>query len=160
LKQDISPNRRAELVVLACLCALCGFMALTAFGYSLRDALGPGAGFFPFWLGTLGVVLSLALFVQSWRGRAIGEGTQALLPRGEGARRAAALVAGLVAVSLLLQPLGFRLAMLVFTVGLLLALGVRRPVTIAIFALASSFGLFHVFYYWLQVPLPIGVLGI
>ena len=44
---------------------------------SLRDALGPGAGFFPFWLGTLGVVLSLALFVQSWRGRAIGEGTQA-----------------------------------------------------------------------------------
>ena len=50
--------------------------------------------------------------------------------------------------------------MLVFTVGLLLALGVRRPITIAIFALASSFGLFHVFYYWLQVPLPIGLLGI
>jgi hypothetical protein len=156
----ILPNRRAELVVLACLCALFGFMTVTAFGYSLRDALGPGAGFFPFWLGTLGVVLSVALFVQSWRGRAIGEGTQALLPRGEGARRVAALVAGLAVVSLLLQPLGFRLAMLVFTVGLLLALGVRRPVLIALFALASSFGLFHVFYYWLQVPLPIGVLGI
>jgi len=156
----ILPNRRAELVVLACLCALFGFMTVTAFGYSLRDALGPGAGFFPFWLGALGMVLSLALFVQSWRGRAIGEGTQALLPRGEGARRVAALVAGLVVVSLLLQPLGFRLAMLVFTAGLLLALGVRRPVLIAIFALASSFGLFHVFYYWLQVPLPIGVLGI
>lgn len=135
-------------------------MAVVAFGYSLRDALGPGAGFFPFWLGTLGVVLSLALLVQSWRGRAIGEGTQALLPRGEGARRAAALVTGLVAAALLLQPLGFRLAMLVFTAGLLLALGVRRPVTIALFALASSFGLFHVFYYWLKVPLPIGALGI
>jgi hypothetical protein len=156
----ILPNRRAELVVLACLCALFGFMTVTAFGYSLRDALGPGAGFFPFWLGTLGVVLSVALFVQSWRGRAIGEGTQALLPRGEGARRVAALVAGLAVVALALQPLGFRLAMLVFTVGLLLALGVRRPVLIALFALASSFGLFHVFYYWLQVPLPIGVLGI
>jgi hypothetical protein len=63
-------------------------------------------------------------------------------------------------VALLLQPLGFRLTMLVFTVGLLLALGVRRPVAIAIFALASSFGLFQVFYYWLQVPLPIGLLGI
>jgi hypothetical protein len=150
----------AERVVLACLCAVCGFMALTAFGYSLRDALGPGAGFFPFWLGTLGMVMSLALLVQSWRGRAIGEGAQALLPRGEGARRAAALVAGLVAAALLLQPLGFRLAMLVFTVGLLLALGARRPVTIAVFALVCSFGLFHVFYYWLKVPLPIGALGI
>jgi hypothetical protein len=50
--------------------------------------------------------------------------------------------------------------MLVFSAALLLALGVRRPLAIAIFALASSFGLFHVFYYWLQVSLPIGVLGI
>jgi putative tricarboxylic transport membrane protein len=160
MTQDDPPQRYAERVVLACLCAVCGFMAYVAFGYSLGDALGPGAGFFPFWLGTLGVVLSLALFVQSWRGRAIGEGTQALLPRGDGAWRAAALLAGLVAAALLLQPLGFRLAMLVFSVGLLLALGVRRPVAIALFALASSFGLFHVFYHWLQVPLPIGLLGI
>jgi len=160
MTQDISPNRYAERVVLACLCTVFGVMAFIAFGYSLRDALGPGAGFFPFWLGTLGVVLSLALFVQSWRGRAIGEGTQALLPRGDRGWRAAALLAGLVVAALLLQPLGFRLAMLVFSVGLLLALGVRRPVAIAIFALASSFGLFHVFYYWLQVPLPIGLLGL
>ena len=160
MAQDLAPNRVAERVVLACLCAMCGLMAVIAFGYSLRDALGPGAGFFPFWLGTLGVALCVALFVQSWRGRAIGEGTQALLPRGEGARRAAALLAGLAVAALLLQPLGFRLTMLVFCAGLLLALGVRRRGMIVIFALLSSFGLFHVFYYWLQVPLPIGVLGI
>ena len=63
------PSPLAERVVLACLCALCGFMAVVAFGYSLRDALGPGAGFFPFWLGVLGAALSLALIVQTWRGR-------------------------------------------------------------------------------------------
>jgi len=160
MTQDPSPNRVAERVVLAGLCAVFGCMAAVAFGYSLSDALGPGAGFFPFWLGMLGVALGLALLVQSWRGQAIGEGRQALLPRGEGARRAAAMLAALVAAALLLQPLGFRLAMLIFTAGLLLALGVRRPVTIAIFALLSSFGLFHAFYYWLQVPLPIGALGI
>jgi len=134
-------------------------MTYTAYGYSLRDTLGPGAGFFPFWLGMLGMALCVALLVQSWRGHAIGEGAQALLPRGEGGRRAAALLGGLVIVTLLLQPLGFRLAMLLFTAGLLLALGVRRPVTVAVFALLSSFGLFHVFYYWLKVPLPTGVLG-
>jgi hypothetical protein len=160
MAQDRAANRIAERVVLACLFAVFGCMAVIAFGYSLRDALGPGAGFFPFWLGTLGMVMSLALLVQSWRGRAIGEGTQALLPRGEGAWRAAALLAGLIAAALLLQPLGFRLAMLVFSAGLLLALGVRRPVAIAVFALLSSFGLFHVFYHWLKVPLPIGALGI
>ena len=160
MTHDPAPKRVAEIVVLGCLGAVFGFMAVVAFGYSLRDALGPGAGFFPFWLGTLGVALSLALFVQSWRGRSIGEDPQALLPRGEGARRAGALLAGLAVAALLLQPLGFRLAMLVFSAGLLLALGVRRPVAIVVFALASSFGLFHVFYYWLQVPLPIGLLGI
>ena len=159
MTQDVAPIRRAELVTLACLAALFVFMTYTAYGYSLRDSLGPGPGFFPFWLGMLGAAFSVALFVQSWRGRSIGEGAQTMLPRGEGARRTFALLAGLVGVALTLQPLGFRLVMLVFTAGLLLALGVRSLVTITIFALISSFGLFHVFYYWLQVPLPTGVLG-
>jgi putative tricarboxylic transport membrane protein len=154
-----SSGRVAERVVLGGICLLCGFMTVTAYGYSLRDTLGPGAGFFPFWLGMLGMVMCMALLVRSWRGGAIGEGAQALLPRGEGGRRAAALLGGLVVAALLLQPLGFRLSMLIFTTGLLLALGVRRPVTIAVFALLSSFGLFHVFYYWLKVPLPTGMFG-
>jgi len=146
--------------VLAGLGALCGFMTYTAYGYSLRDALGPGAGFFPFWLGVLGMALCVALFIQSLRGGMIGEGSESLLPSGEGARRALAMLAGLAGAALLLQPLGFRLTMLAFTVGLLLALGVRRPVTLAVVALLSSFGLFHVFYHLLQVPLPVGALGI
>ena len=150
----------AEKVVLACLGLLFGGMAWIALGYSLRDALGPGAGFFPFWLGVLGLALSLALLVQSLRGASIAEAPQALLPRGEGARRAISLLAGVTAAALVLQPLGFRLTMLFFSAGLLLALGVRRPIAIVIFALASSFGVFHVFYHWLQVPLPKGLLGI
>jgi putative tricarboxylic transport membrane protein len=27
-------------------------------------------------------------------------------------------------------------------------------------ALALSFGVFHVFYYWLKVPLPVGAFGL
>jgi hypothetical protein len=134
-------------------------MTYTAYGYSLRDALGPGAGFFPFWLGVLGIALCAALLMQSLKGKTIGESSQALLPRGEGARRAAAMLAALAGTALLLQPLGFRLVMLAFSAGLLLALGVRRPAMVAVVALLSSFGLFHVFYHWLQVPLPVGMLG-
>ena len=154
-----SPGRAAERIVLVCIGVLCGFMTFTAYGYSLSDSIGPGAGFFPFWLGVLGMAMCVALLVHSWRGNAIGEGAVALLPQGEGAKRTAALLGGVAVAALLLQPLGFRLAMLVFSAGLLLALGIRRPVAIGIFSLASSFGLFHVFYHWLKVPLPIGAFG-
>jgi hypothetical protein len=150
----------AEKVVLACLSIVFGGMATIALGYSLKDALGPGAGFFPFWLGLLGAALVVALLVQNFRGKRIEENPQPLLPKGDGARRAAALLVGLVAAALALQPLGFRLTMLAFTAVLLAALGLRRPLPIVVFALAASFGLFHVFYYWLQVPLPIGRFGI
>ncbi len=156
---DATPGRTAERLVLGGIGVLCGFMTFVAYDYGLRDSLGPGAGFFPFWLGVLGMALCAALLMQSLQGKNIGESPQALLPHGEGARRAAALLGGVVVAALLLQPLGFRLAMLVFTAGLLLALGVRRPVAIGVFSLASSFGLFHVFYYWLKVPLPTGALG-
>ena len=149
-----------ERIVLACLGIVFGGMAYIALGYSLRDSLGPGAGFFPFWLGLIGTAMVVGLLVQNFRGRSIEDNPQGLLPHGEGARRAAVLLGGLVLAARVLQPLGFRLTMLVFTAGLLLALGVRRPLAIGAFALAASFGLFHVFYYWLQVPLPVGRLGI
>ena len=47
-----------------------------------------------------------------------------------------------------------------FIVGLLLILGARSPIAIALTALAGSFGVFHVFYHWLKVPLPIGEFGL
>ena len=56
------------------------------------------------------------------------------------------LLGGLVLSALLLAPAGFRVTAFVVTAGLLVALGVRRPLVIAAFALVASFGLFHVFY--------------
>jgi hypothetical protein len=38
--------------------------------------------------------------------------------------------------------------------------GARSPLAIGLTALAGSFGVFHVFFYWLKVPLPIGMLGL
>jgi hypothetical protein len=37
---------------------------------------------------------------------------------------------------------------------------VRNWWVTAVFAVAGSFGVFHAFYYWLKVPLPIGIFGI
>lgn len=149
----------------ACVCLLGLFLAalVTSLDYSLSDALGPGAGFFPFWLSLIGATLTVGILVQVTRSPPDAEpdaekGT--LLPRGRVALQAALVVIALVAAAALLEPLGFRLTMLVFLAGLLPALGARSAVAISLTALAGSFGVFHVFYYWLKVPLPIGAFGV
>jgi putative tricarboxylic transport membrane protein len=153
-------HRLVERVVLTCLFAVFAAATGIAYGYALKDALGPGPGFFPFWLGLTGATLSLVLLAQSLRGRAVGGGAEGLWPDRAGGRRAAALLGGLVLFALLLEPAGFRLTAFVVTAALLVALGVRRPVVIAAFALVASLGLFHVFYHWLKVPLPVGPFGL
>jgi hypothetical protein len=133
---------------------------LVSLDYSLSDSLGPGAGFFPFWLSLIGGSLTIAILVQSWRNPDLANSDLSLL-----SDRAAVMQAGSVLVALgvaaaLFEPLGFRLTMLLFIPGLLIALGARSPIPVLLCALAGSFGVFHVFFYWLRVPLPIGVLGI
>lgn len=153
-------HRVVERAVLVCLSAVFAAAAGIAYTYSLKDDLGPGAGFFPFWLAVIGGVLALFLLAQSWRGRNIGDDGEAQWPDRPGAFRAAALLAGLILSALLLEPAGFRITAFFVTGALLVALGVRRPVVIAAFALVASFGLFHVFYHWLKVPLPVGPFGL
>jgi putative tricarboxylic transport membrane protein len=126
------------------------FFAFESLRLSLRDALGPGPGFFPFWLSVAGGLLAVILLVQVARGRADFE-TDTL----KFELRAVALVlGGLVVATALLEVLGFRIAMLLLLIYLLVALGVRNWIAIALFALAGSFGVFHVFTGLLKVQLP------
>ena len=146
----------------ACVCLLGVFVAalITSLDYSLTDALGPGAGFFPFWLSAIGIALCLAMLVQLGRGGIVSHDAVALLLSRQAALQAGAVLLALTMAAALLEPLGFRLTMLPFIAGLLLALGARSLLAIALCAVAGSFGVFHAFYHWLKVPLPIGVLGI
>jgi putative tricarboxylic transport membrane protein len=145
----------------ACICLLGLFLAalVTSFDYSLRDALGPGPGFFPFWLSLIGAALTVGILVQITRGAPDAE-TAAILPNGQAALQAGLVVVALVVVAALIEPLGFRLTMLVFLGGLLVVLGARSVVAVSLTAIVGSFGVFHVFYYWLKVPLPIGAFGL
>lgn len=145
----------------ACVCLLGLFLAalVTSLDYSLRDALGPGPGFFPFWLSLIGAALTLAMLVQVTRSAPDAE-TATILPRGQAALQAGLVVVALAVAAALIEPLGFRLTMLPFLGGLLVALGARSIVAVSLTAIAGSFGVFHVFYYWLKVPLPIGAFGL
>lgn len=145
----------------ACLCLLAIFLPalVTSLGYSLTDALGPGPGFFPFWLSLIGAVLSAAMLAQVTRAKA-DESIASLAPDRQVALQAIGVLIALTAAAALFEPLGYRLTMLPFIAGLLLVLGARSPIAIALTALAGSFGVFHVFYHWLKVPLPIGEFGL
>jgi putative tricarboxylic transport membrane protein len=192
--------RRGRLIACVCLLGLFVAALVTALDYSLTDALGPGPGFFPFWLSLIGGTLTLAILVETARsphnalavvprerggpskpgiegkpprgdtpqrppgllGRPVkpGDDKARILPDRHAALQAASVLIALGAAALLIEPLGFRLTMLAFIAGLLAALGARSPAAILITAFAGSFGVFHVFYYWLKVPLPIGALGL
>jgi putative tricarboxylic transport membrane protein len=144
----------------ACVGLLAVFIAaiVTSLDYSLFDALGPGPGFFPFWLSMVGVVLTIGILIEDARTVSAAEGT--ILPRGAAAWQAAAVLLALAATAVLLEPLGFRVTMLLFTGALLLVLGARSIATVALVSIAGSFGVFHLFYHWLKVPLPVGPFGI
>jgi putative tricarboxylic transport membrane protein len=145
--------KRGWQAATAVLLVLFAFFAFESLRLSLRDALGPGPGFFPFWLSVAGGVLGLLLLIQLHWGRLEIESETLKFDR-VGVRGVALVLAGLIVATAALEWLGFRLAMLLLLVYLLLALGVRNWLAIALFAAAGSFGVYHVFSGLLKVPLP------
>jgi len=144
------PQTRGWQAALAVLLAVFAFFAFESLRLSLRDALGPGPGFFPFWLSVAGGFLGVVLFVQVFRGR-IGFETPTLKFE---LRPVALVLAGLVVATALLEAIGFRLAMLLLLPYLLFVLGVRNWLAMGLFSLAGSFGVYHLFSGLLKVPLP------
>ena len=115
--------RRGYLI--ACVGLLGVFLAalVTSLGYSLSDALGPGPGFFPFWLSAIGAALTAVILFETLRSPESGTGN--LLPSPRAAWQGAAILGALVLAAALVEPLGYRLTTLVFIAGLLFALGAR-----------------------------------
>lgn len=121
--------------------------------------LGPGAGFFPFWIGVIvGGLAAIMLFQATFqRSDPMPEG---FFPTRIGYMRVGSVTLAVVGVVALMIPVGFRLTMLFFLVFLLFALGRQNWLVTALVSLAGSFGAFYIFEKWLQVPLPVGMLGI
>jgi putative tricarboxylic transport membrane protein len=127
---------------------------------SLFDRLGPGSGFFPFYLSLIGAVLCGVIVVQVTRTPPRRSETVTIFPRGPIAWRAVAILACSALATILIDWLGFRLGVMIFSAALLPALGETRWWAVALFAVIAGFGLFYVFNNWLDVLLPVGVFGI
>jgi putative tricarboxylic transport membrane protein len=157
--------RQGRLIATGAMLAFCLFALWQSLLLSLTDRLGPGPGFFPFWLALIGIVLAIALLFSTWREpRPAAQDASIeevrILPHGWGALRCLAIIGLLAAVTVAMELVGFRLAMLVFNAALVIALGERRWWIVAVFAVLGSFGVYYVFTTWLDVLLPTGQFGI
>ena len=147
--------------------ALCIVLAALVMGRSLTmklyTPLGPGPGFFPFWLAALFGLLALVMLAQATFGRPDGpsEAGPARPPATRaGYGRIAAILGALLGAILLMNPLGFRLTALAFYLFLLTTLSRPGWVVTLLIAVAGSFGVYQVFATFLRIPLPVGLLGI
>ena len=152
--------KRAWQIMSIAFVALSAFMIVLSYEYPYKDRLGPGPAFFPVWMSIITGALSLALFIQTTWGKNVSNPAVTLLPGREGMVRIIVIMAALVGCLVLLSPLGFRISLFLFLLFLPFGLGAGNWWVTLIFAVAGSFGVFHVFYYWLKVPLPMGMFGI
>ncbi|MCC7486993.1 MAG: tripartite tricarboxylate transporter TctB family protein [Burkholderiales bacterium] len=150
--------KRAHRIAGVAFLLLAAWTMWESLGLKFYTPLGPGPGFFPFWVALALGTLAGCMIWQA--GRAGGEALPAdFFPDRDGRRRAAAIVIALAGAIALMEALGFRLTMLAFFLFLLPALGERRPLVILAIALAGSVGAYHLFDSVLQVPLPAGRVG-
>ncbi len=150
---------RPYLITAGVLVALALFTGWEALNLSYYSPLGPGPGFFAFWLSICLATASVGMAVEAWRGapRARPAG---FLPGRAGFLKIAAIVVALVVTILLFEPLGFRLTMLALVGFLLLVQGKRSLVMTPLIALLGSYGVYELYVNALDAPLPIGFLGI
>ncbi len=152
--------RQGRLIATGAMLVFCLFAIWQSLLLSLTDRLGPGPGFFPFWLALIGAVLAVALLITTFREAADPSVAETrILPHGDGGKRWLAIVVLLAAVTVAMEFVGFRIAMLAFNAVLVIALGERRWWVIAVFAILGSFGVYYVFTTWLDVLLPVSWFG-
>ena len=153
--------RRGRLVATGAMLAFCLFALWQSLLLPLTDRLGPGPGFFPFWLSLVGSAFAVALLVSIYREAPDPADAEVrILPHGPGGRRWLAVVVSMAAVTAAMDFVGFRVAMLVFNAALVIALGERRWWIVAVFAVLGSYGVHYVFTTWLEVLLPSGRFGL
>ena len=135
------------------------FIARESLDLKFYTSLGPGPGFFPFWLSIfLGLLAANMLYQATFK-------PQEPMPpdffaNTKGYLKIAAILFAMIASVVFMDVIGFRLTMLAFYLFLLFALGRQNVfVTIAV-ALAGSWGVYQVFVEYLKVPLPVGMFGI
>lgn len=153
--------RRKSLIVGILFLAFSIIVMGTAWSLEYYSSIGPGPGFFPFWLSLILGLLSIIWIFQVARSKKDsngGDSESGFLPKGKGLLRIFSIIGALAFMILLMDTVGFQLPMFAFLIFLLYVLGKVKPLTTLIIAAAGSFGLFNVFTLLLDVQLPLSAI--
>lgn len=132
------------------------FIAWQALGLRYYTSLGPGPGFFSFWLGVILCGLALVMVAAATWGRPEPT-TPGFFADARGYLGIGGIVLSLLVAALLLRPLGYPLTLAAIMVFLLRVIG-RQSWRVALLGAAiAGFGIYLAFVHWLRVPLPAGV---
>jgi putative tricarboxylic transport membrane protein len=135
--------------------ALSAFVAYESLQLKYYTSLGPGPGFFPFWLSLVLSVLAVTMFYQATF-RKSDPKPQDFYDSRTGYLRMLAICAGWIWVTAMMQPLGFRLTMAVFLPALLMTLGRVRWYLVIALTLLGSIIAYWLFNNVMRASLPVG----
>ena len=144
--------QRIQRVAAVCFIALSGYVMIASIRMEYYTKLGPGPGFFPFWLGLMMGGLSIIWLIQVSRQSGKSEDGK-FLPERKGIFQILSILLSLSATAVM-GVIGFQLTMFLFMIFLLRVVGQTSLWTTLIIALVSSFGVFHLFGRYLDVQLP------
>ncbi|HEX2256980.1 MAG TPA: tripartite tricarboxylate transporter TctB family protein [Afifellaceae bacterium] len=116
----------------------------------------PGAGFFPAWVISAGLVLFLLQLAEAWR----SQHAIAQWPDGSALVRAGLTYGGLIALGLMAPVVGMLPSIVLFVLFLLIGI-LRRPIWPSLAATVITVGVIYViFVSWLGIALPTWSIGI
>lgn len=132
-------------------------ITLLSIKYEFGTFLSPGAGFITFFAGIFLSLLSLILFISSWRSREPQKRLRALWEDLEWSK-VIYVVGLLIAYALILKYLGFLISTFLLLTFLFRVKGSYPWLRVTLLSLFITTGAFLLFQVWLQVQLPKGVL--
>ena len=145
--------QRIHQVAALCFLVFSGLVMWASWALDYYTKLGPGSGFFPFWLGVATGVFSLVWLIQVSMRSGRPEDVP-FLPDRAGIARILAILAAMAMMAGFMELLGFQLMMFAFIFFLLMVLGQQGLWLTLVIALVGSVGVYHLFSKYLDVQLP------
>ncbi len=147
---------RAELIGAGAVLLLGLFIVVFSLPLHYYTDLGPGAGFLPFWIGIGVLVGGVFEVLKVFRKKGGADMGAFLSPRSKLGFQMLALI---VITFLLFPFVGFSVGLALCTAAAMRIIGKHKIMTCGVTAVISAIFIHIVFAQWLDIPLPMGMIG-